>query len=137
MDASRPRAPVTATATPSVLVADDEPAVRALLRATLPLFGFRALLAADGEEALQLFRAHAADVSAALLDVFMPRRDGPATLAALRALAPGLPCVFMTAYSGDYDVGGLLALGADRVILKPFLLEDLVGILRRLCDRGG
>jgi len=85
---------------PTVLVADDEEAVRSLLRVALPRLGYRPLLAADGDEALRLYREHAADVRAALLDVRMLGRDGPATLAGLRALSPHLPCAFMTGYAG-------------------------------------
>src|SRR6516162_5053147 len=92
--------PASGPPLPTVLVADDEEVVRSLLRAALPRLGFRPLLAADGDEALRLYREHAADVRAALLDVLMPGRDGPATLAALRGLRPSLPCCFMTGDAG-------------------------------------
>ena len=121
---------------PTVLVADDEEAVRSLLRVALPRLGYRPLLAADGDEALRLYREHAADVRAALLDVRMLGRDGPATLAGLRALSPHLPCAFMTGYAGGYRSEDLLALGADCVIAKPFRLEEVGGVLGRLCARA-
>jgi CheY-like chemotaxis protein len=124
-------------AAPVILVADDEEAVRTLLGLALPRLGFRALLAADGDEALRLYQEQAGDIGAALLDVRMPNRDGPATLAALRQLAPDLPCAFMTAHAGAYPIEELLALGATFVLAKPFHLEELGRVLHRLCRQGG
>src|SRR5690242_12811433 len=129
-DVPAPQAPSPA---PTVLVADDEEVIRAVLTAALPRLGFRALVAADGNEALRLYQAHAADVRAALLDVQMPGRDGPATLAALRALAPQLPCAFMTGSMGSYRVEDLTTLGAAAVIAKPFQLDEVARVLRQLC----
>jgi CheY-like chemotaxis protein len=125
--------PEPSPALPVVLVVDDEEVIRILLSAALPRLGFRPLLAADGDEALRLYQAHAAEVRAALLDVLMPGRDGPATLAALRMLAPGLPCAFMSGEMGPYRAEQLTALGAAGVIAKPFQLDELAGVLRRLC----
>jgi two-component system response regulator AtoC len=118
---------------PTVLVADDEKAVRSLLSVVLPRLGYHPLLAADGDEALRLYLEHPPDVRAALLDVLMPGRDGPATLAGLRALSPHLPCAFMTGYAWGYRSEDLLALGADCVIAKPWRLDELGGVLGRLC----
>jgi CheY-like chemotaxis protein len=139
------RAMADAAATPAppppsaltVLVADDEETVRTLLSLALPRFGILPLLAADGDEAIRVYQAHAAEVRVALLDVRMPGRDGPATLAALRALTPGLPCVFMTGHAGGYSTDDLRALGAAEVVVKPFQLDELVNLLRRLCAPAG
>lgn len=59
-----------------------------------------------------------------MLDVRMPGMDGPATLDALRAVDPGLPCVFVSGQSG-YSDGELLAHGAAAVLAKPVGLEEL------------
>jgi two-component system cell cycle sensor histidine kinase/response regulator CckA len=119
-----------------ILVADDEDCVRALLARALPLYGFRVWVAHDGQGAVELFWRHAAEVDAVLLDVLMPGLDGPATLRELRALAPGLPCLFMTGYTGADSAEGLLAPGGGvRVLGKPFALEDLVAALRDVCGR--
>ena len=95
-------------ARPGVLVVDDDPHVRNLLGLALPRFGFTAWLAAGAEEALALSREHRGEVALALLDVVMPGPDGPATL---------------------------LALGARRVFLKPFPLDELAAELWRLLGR--
>jgi DNA-binding response OmpR family regulator len=114
---------------PGVLVVDDDPHLRHILGLALPCFGFTAWLAPGGEEALALYRAHPREVALALLDVVMPGLDGPATLLALRELDPCLPCCFMTGVAGEDTPADLLALGARRVFLKPFRLDELAAAL--------
>jgi DNA-binding response OmpR family regulator len=116
-------------------VVDDDPHVRNLLGAALPRFGFTAWLASGGEEALSLLAERRGEVALALLDVVMPGLDGPATLLALRGLAPSLRCCFMTGEPGSHGTAGLLALGAERVFLKPFPLDELAAELWRLLGR--
>jgi CheY-like chemotaxis protein len=94
--------------------------------------GFRAWSAADGLEAVEFYRQHRDEIAAVVLDLHMPRLDGPATLGALRDLDPQLGCVFITGDPGDYDEGALVAAGALAVLRKPFLPEDLDAALRRL-----
>jgi CheY-like chemotaxis protein len=118
-------------AAPGLLLVDDDADVRALLDAVLSRSGFRVWLAAGGAEAVEVLR-QAGQVALALLDVRMPGLDGPATLRELRRLDPGLRCCFLTGDPGDYDVEGLLALGAERVFLKPFRLPELAAALRAL-----
>src|SRR5437660_11929313 len=70
---------------PCVLVVDDEARIRAWLSVALPQNGFQVKLAADGEEALSIYRAGASGIALALLDVLMPGMDGPRTLQAMQA----------------------------------------------------
>lgn len=70
MTASRPNTNV-------VLVAEDDPIIRMLLKALLERRGLRVLPAADGVEALELFQLHAEEVSLVITDLNMPRLDGP------------------------------------------------------------
>jgi DNA-binding response OmpR family regulator len=121
---------------PGILVVDDDPHLRHILGLALPCFGFTAWLASGGEEALALYRAHPREVALALLDVVMPGLDGPATLLALRELAPSLTCCFMTGDAGGHTPADLLALGARRVFPKPFGLDELAAALWRLLGGG-
>jgi two-component system, OmpR family, response regulator len=65
----------------------------------------------------------------------MPGMDGPATLAALKAIEPSLRCWFMTGEPGGYTAEGLLAPGAERVLLKPFKVPELAAELRQVLAR--
>jgi len=117
---------------PAVLVAEDEPVIRDLLQLMLEGLGFQVRLAADGQEAVDLYRRHRDEIGAVVLDIHMPRRDGPGALAAIRGIDPQVGCVFITGHPGDYGEEALLALGAVAVLRKPFLPEDLDAALRRL-----
>jgi CheY-like chemotaxis protein len=121
-----------AAPTPAVLVAEDDPVIRELLQLMLEGLAFRAWSAADGLEAVEFYRQHRDAIGAVVLDIHMPRLDGPATLGALRDLDPQVGCVFITGDPGGYAETDLRALGAVAVLRKPFLPEDLRAALCRL-----
>jgi CheY-like chemotaxis protein len=123
---------------PLVLVVDDDPFVLAMLEAALLRHGLAVETAPCGEAAVTRFRAERADV--VLSAVMLPGTDGPATLAALRALDPAVPCVFMSGPSGGYTAEELLSPGAAAVVEKPFRsLARLAGLLREVagCAAAG
>ena len=122
-------------APPGVLVADDDEHVRFLLDLALRQAGFDPLLAADGHHAVELFRRHRDQIQVVLLDVKMPRLDGPGALAQIRQIAPQVPCCFMTGYSDRYSADNLMALGAAWVFDKPFRIDEILETLRDLCGR--
>jgi CheY-like chemotaxis protein len=115
-----------------ILVADDEAAIRQVLDAALRQQGFAVWLAADGEEAVKLYRAHQREISLVLLDVRMPGLDGPRTLEALHHLDPQLPCCFISGDSGSYSRDELLKLGALEVFKKPFRMAEIVEVVQQL-----
>ena len=122
-------------APPGVLVADDNEHIRFLLGLTLRQAGFDPLVAADGREAVELFMRHRDEVGVVLLDVNMPRLDGPGALVQLRQIAPQVRCCFMTGCAEHYGADNLLALGAAQVFEKPFRLEEVIEALGGLCGR--
>ncbi|MER3429350.1 MAG: hybrid sensor histidine kinase/response regulator, partial [Pyrinomonas sp.] len=67
-------------------VVDDEEPIRTIAEQTLETFGYRALTASDGAEAVALFAAHRNEIAAVILDLAMPLMDGRATARALRRL---------------------------------------------------
>jgi DNA-binding NtrC family response regulator len=115
-----------AAARPAILVVDDEPAVRLLLEAGLRQQGYAVLLAATGEEALEVFQRQRGAIHLVLLDVRLPGRDGPATLAALQAVDAQVRCCFLTGDLGGYTEEDLRQRGALKVFYKPFDLPRLV-----------
>jgi len=103
-----------------ILVVDDERVVRGVLNAVMHQKGFAVWLAADGQEALDLYRRHRETIHVILLDVRMPGLDGPQTLAALQQINPEIRSCFMSGDIGGYAEGTLDNLGAAAVIRKPF-----------------
>jgi two-component system, OmpR family, response regulator len=111
------------TAPLQILCVDDDPDIRTIAVMALGLDpAIRVRAATSGADALVMLRSEDWRTDAVLLDVMMPGMDGPATLAAIRALGgfDDLPVIFMTARAGKTDLEGYRALGATGVIVKPF-----------------
>lgn len=101
-----------------ILVADDEPTSRLLMRATLAKSGFEPVLAVDGQDALTQFRAGPCDM--VMLDVEMPLLDGFQVCAALRAeVGPELPIVMVTGMDDVESIERAYQSGATDFIAKP------------------
>jgi DNA-binding NtrC family response regulator len=93
------------------------------------------LLAAHGQQAIELYRRHLQAIAVVLLDVLMPGMDGPHTLLALQKLCPAVRCCFMTGNPGSYTEEALLLMGAIRVFRKPFAFTEVVDTLKQLASR--
>ena len=118
----------------TVLVADDDRAIRASLNRALTLAGYTVVEAADGAAALQ--QIHDAAPEVAVLDVMMPNIDGLTVCRVLRAERNRLPILMLTARTETADrVAGLDA-GADDYLAKPFDLDELLARLRALLRRA-
>jgi two-component system, OmpR family, response regulator MprA len=117
----------------TILVVDDEPAVRQALTRALSFEGYTVRSAVDGRAALDNLLAEPAD--AVLLDVTMPGLDGIEVCRRLRAAGDQTPILMLTARHATADrVAGLDA-GADDYLVKPFALEELLARIRALLRR--
>jgi len=116
-----------------ILVVDDEPDMRWLVAGVLQAEGFEVVEAEDGQAALERVRAEAP--AAVILDLRMPRLDGMAALGELRALAPHVPVIMLTAYGDIPTAVQAMRLGAYDYLTKPFHNEDLVLTVRRALER--
>jgi CheY-like chemotaxis protein len=103
----------------TILIAGNAPALRRFLDFALHQGGFTVLLAADGQEAIALYKKKTGAVDLVLVDVRLPGMDGPQTLRQLQQIDPAVKCCFLTGGTGDYEVGELLALSAIAVFPKP------------------
>ena len=118
----------------TVLVADDDRAIREALGRALRVNDYMPLLVSNGAEALETFRKTPPDV--AILDVMMPTIDGLTVCRVLRAEAVTTPILMLTARTETDDrVAGLDA-GADDYLAKPFELDELLARLRALLRRA-
>ena len=110
----------------TILVADDEEVVRGMARRILEQAGFDVLTASDGLEAIECFREHAADVSAVLLDLTMPRLGGEEALRVLRQIRPEVRVVITSGYSESDIASRFAGQELDGFLQKPFRPADLV-----------
>ncbi|KVV35961.1 hybrid sensor histidine kinase/response regulator [Burkholderia ubonensis] len=113
----------------SVLVAEDHPASRALLRDQLDALRYDATIVSDGVEAMRAFFEHPFDV--VLTDLGMPKLDGFALANFLREQGATVPVIAMTAHATDEDRRRCEQAGAVEVVLKPLSIDALEAVLRR------
>jgi len=118
-----------------ILVADDEPHIRAVLRAYLEREGYDVLEAPDGESALEAGRS--ADVDLVVLDVMIPGRSGFDVLRALRSEGSRVGVLMLTARDDVIDRVAGLELGADDYVTKPFEPREVVARVGAILRRFG
>jgi two-component system KDP operon response regulator KdpE len=118
----------------TILLIDDEPQIRRVLRASLGSQGARTLEAQNGEEALELLRQQTVDV--VLLDLNMPGMGGLETCRALRA-GWDVPIIVVSVRDGERDKIEALDAGADDYVTKPFSFDELMARIRAALRRSG
>ncbi len=121
----------------TLLVVEDDAALRSLVRAMLQRVGYRVLTATDGEDALEVFERHRDEIALVLTDVIMPRRNGKEVADRIQALRPGLPVLLMSGYTSDIiALRGLVAEGLH-LVRKPLDFDALKRTIRGLIDAAG
>jgi two-component system cell cycle sensor histidine kinase/response regulator CckA len=135
-----PEAPAKAadlTGRGTLLLVEDEEAVRAFAARALASRGYNVLEAASGVEALEVMAERGADVELVLSDVVMPEMDGPSLLKELRAAHPDIKVIFMSGYAEEAFARNLPE-GADFGFLpKPFTLKQLIETVKTTLGRDG
>ena len=112
---------------PCVLIVDDEPPIRRLLRTSLNAQDYRTLEAATAAEALAIIAADQPDV--VILDLGLPDRDGLEVIRIVRATS-AVPIVVLTSREAERAKVAALDLGADDYVTKPFGMDELMARLR-------
>jgi CheY-like chemotaxis protein len=120
----------------TILLVDDESMLRNLGRAILQSYGYRVLLAEDGLQALDTYRAQNGQIDLIILDLTMPRLSGQDAFRQLLEIDPKVRVLFASGYSAEQ----VSELESDRVlgfIGKPYRPEDLANKVRTALDAGG
>ena len=118
---------------PSMLIVDDDPHLRRLVRTYAQLEQFQCREADSGQQALALLRE--ADSDIIILDVMMPGQDGFQTLAELRTFSQA-PVIMLTARGEEYDRLLGFRLGADDYVPKPFSPKELMARVHAVLKRA-
>jgi DNA-binding response OmpR family regulator len=125
--------------TPTILVIEDDAAIRQGLIDALSFAGYRVLGAGDGRSGLEMALETPSDL--VLLDVMLPAMDGFTVLRELRRALPTLPVIMVTAKGAEDDRIRGLSDGADDYVVKPFSARELLArveaVLRRSPERSG
>ena len=119
-----------------ILVIDDDDQMRKMLSEALKLQGHEIMSASNGRAGLELYQAHKADV--VVTDIIMPEMDGIESILELRQDLPELKIIAISGgsqYVGPMDyLVSAKTLGAQRILTKPFELEELFQVIRELLE---
>jgi len=115
----------------TVLVAEDDGTVRSTTKKVLEDFGYNVVSAVDGEDAINKFRSMKDEIELLILDVMMPRKNGPEVLSETAKMTPGIKALFVSGYNEEMiTTSGMLEEGRS-FLSKPVLPAEL---LRRVRD---
>ena len=116
----------------TILIVDDELSIRRILKTRLSINGYSVISAADGEDALSLFKQYHPDL--VVLDVMMPKLDGYGVCQEIRQYSD-VPIIMLTALGDISDRITGLELGADDYVMKPFSPKELEARIRSVLRR--
>ena len=118
----------------TILLVDDEEALRDIGQEMLSDQGYRVITADSGETALQTFQGQNGPIDLVILDVNMPGMGGFQCLRELHQLNPGLPVIIASGYSPDERLRSMVSSGVDGYVAKPFRRLDLLKKVRDILD---
>jgi PAS domain S-box-containing protein len=124
------------TGTETILVVDDEEAVRELGQGVLERCGYTVLMAEDGIQALEVYQGHRGEIALVVLDVVMPQMGGQECLRRLREMDPQAKVLISTGYTAKSLAQELMAEGALGVMEKPFRIHDFAVTMRKALDES-
>lgn len=117
---------------PTILAVDDEAEVRDLMRDVLEGCGYRVLTAEDGNRAIEIFRQESERIAVVVLDLSMPKLDGPEAFSTLRSIRPDIRVIVSSGYSESEISDRFNACLLAGFIHKPYRPEALVETVQRV-----
>ena len=115
----------------TVLVVDDDEAVRTMTRRMIEQAGFTVLTASGGREAIRLFREHRQEIGCVVLDLVMPDLDGVETFRELRGFCPEVRVILSSGYSEETATERFTQEGLAGFIQKPYAMAPLIEQIRQ------
>ncbi|MBC8284824.1 MAG: response regulator [Nitrospinae bacterium] len=121
-----------------IMIVDDEPDVRDAIKLQLTGKNFKILEAGDGAEAIATMKQedHMTNVGLILCDIRMPNVDGVECVDYLKANAPGIPIVVITAFPDAELAASLMKKGIKEYLVKPVEKEKLISVVDKLISAG-
>ena len=118
----------------TVLIADDEEAIRDITTSLLERVGFRVITAADGFETVDLYTEHPEEISVLLMDINMPRLNGLEAALRIRHINPTVPILFMSGYPREQVMNRFGQQPHTDFIKKPFQSAELTAAIRGVME---
>ena len=120
--------------TETILIVDDQETIWDFLIEALQKLGYSVLLAEDGEDAVEIYRNNPGEIDLVLLDMVMPRLDGPEAFRRIRAFDPKARILLSSGFVSEEDVRELLQAGACGFLPKPHRLPVVCRAIREALD---
>jgi two-component system NtrC family sensor kinase len=118
----------------TILLVEDNSDVREVARSSLKHYGYRVIEAANGTEAIKVFKKLEGRIDLLFTDVVMPAMGGQTLAESLRIQKPGLPVLFMSGHPFEINTKKLAAMDGNDFIQKPFKPLELAQKIRRMLD---
>jgi CheY-like chemotaxis protein len=116
----------------TILVAEDYDSVRDLIKQVLETYGYKVIIAVDGEDAIAKFDENKGEIKLVILDVIMPRKNGKEACEKIQQSKPGMQCMFISGYAADiFDEGEKKLL---HYLPKPIIPTMLLKKIREILD---
>jgi PAS domain S-box-containing protein len=109
-----------------ILVVDDEAAILEIAKGTLEAYGYRAITAADGTEAVALYAEHKGEISVVLTDLGMPHMDGLTTIRILQKMNPQIKIIATSGLRSEGKASDVASLGVKTFLSKPYTADKLL-----------
>ena len=120
--------------TECILMVDDEQCLRDVAQYVLSKMGYKVILAADGESAIELYKKGRHDISLIVLDLIMPGMGGMRCLEQLLKMDPDARIIVVSGYTDEQPPGGFLGIGAREFVTKPYDMVGLSKVIRKVMD---
>ncbi len=118
----------------TLLMVDDEPGARAVGRQAAELLGFAVLEAADGREAVEIFRSQHESLTLVIMDLTMPHMDGREAFLAIRNIDDSIPVILSSGYSESDAAQAFVGKGLAGFLQKPYRIEQFMTLVRKVLN---
>jgi PAS domain S-box-containing protein len=126
--------PFSSGGTETILLVEDDEAVRELGVIILEKFGYTVLSVGDGQEALDVYEKEQGNISLVILDILMPRMDGKECLEQLLRINPTVKAIISSGVGQEDLIQHVVKLGAKGAVNKPYGMRQLLGMVREVLD---
>jgi len=118
----------------TILIAEDDPQIRDFLKRLLEGFGYKTMIANDGEEAVRLYKEYMDDISLLLFDVMMPKKDGREAYDEIKQINPDVKVIFSSGYKTDILYKKGISDNDVNFVFKPISPNELLFKIRNVLD---
>ena len=120
----------------TILFVEDELLLREVVQSTLESIGYKVIIAANGQEAVDIYKKQFKNISLVLSDMGLPKLSGTDEFALLKKINPNVKVIFASGYISIETKSELLKQGAKGFILKPYNLNEVLQMVREVLNEN-